>query len=229
MARRRWEFLETREDVMKILSLNVGEPRAILWKQRTVETGIFKEPVAGRIMLRTLNLDGDRQADLKVHGGPSKAVYAYPAEHYEFWQRELGGIELRWGNFGENLTTLGLDESSLHIGDRLRIGAAELVVTQPRLPCYKLGIRFGRDDIIKRFLESGRSGFYFAVAHEGEIGAGDALEVLSRDPRGVSVADLVRAYGHEAGEPELLARAVQVDALSEGWKTRFRQQLAHGA
>jgi MOSC domain-containing protein YiiM len=214
---------------MRIVSINVGQPRTLLWKQRTVTTAIFKEPVAGRIMLRTINLDGDRQADLKVHGGPSKAVYAYPAEHYDFWKRELGGMELAWGNFGENLTTLGLDEASLHVGDRVRIGAAELVVTQPRTPCYKLGIRFGRDDIIKRFLHSGRSGFYFAVAREGEIGAGDAIEVVSRDPHGVSVADLMRLYLHEDGEPGLLARAVQVEALPEGWKQQFRQQLGREA
>jgi MOSC domain-containing protein YiiM len=214
---------------MRIVSINVGQPRTLLWKQRTVTTAIFKEPVAGRVMLRTINLDGDRQADLKVHGGPSKAVYAYPAEHYDFWKRELDGMELAWGNFGENLTTLGLDEASLHVGDRLQIGAAELVVTQPRTPCYKLGIRFGRDDIIKRFLHSGRSGFYFAVAREGEIGAGDAIEVLSRDPRRVSVADLMRLYLHEDGEPELLARAVQVEALPEGWKQQFRQKLGREA
>jgi MOSC domain-containing protein YiiM len=214
---------------MKILSINVGMPREVLWKHRTVTTSIFKEPVAGRVMLRALNLDGDRQADLEVHGGPSKAVYAYPSEHYEFWRRELPAAELDWGNFGENLTTLGLDEESLHVGDRLRIGAALLMVTQPRLPCYKLGIRFGRDDIIERFLASGRSGSYFAVLHEGEIGPGDAIEVLSRDPHRVTVADVVRLYVGKDGDRELLGRALQVDALPEGWKKRFRAKLENRA
>jgi MOSC domain-containing protein YiiM len=210
---------------MKILSINVGMPREVLWKQRTVTTAIFKEPVAGRVMLRRLNLDGDRQGDLEVHGGPSKAVYAYPGEHYEFWRRELPAMALAWGNFGENLTTLGLDEESLHVGDRLRIGAAELMVTGPRLPCYKLGLRFGRDDIIERFLASGRSGFYFAVMHEGEIGPGDPIEVLSRDPQRVTVADVVRLYVNKDDDRDLLGRAVRVDALPEGWKKRFRAKL----
>src|SRR5229473_1003729 len=148
---------------MKVVSVNVGFPREVPWKGQTVTTGIFKEPVEGRVMLRTLNLEGDRQADLSVHGGRSKAVYAYPAEHYRYWSRELPELPLPWGMFGENLTTEGLQEEELNIGDRLRIGAAEVMVTEPRMPCYKLGIRFGRSDILRRFLDSGKSGFYFSV------------------------------------------------------------------
>ena len=148
---------------MKIISVNVGLPRLVLRNDEPVSTGIFKEPVAGRVMMRTLNLDGDRQADLSVHGGPEKAVYVYPSEHYEFWKRELPEMELPWGMFGENLTTTGLFETEVNIGDKFRVGTAEVMVTQPRMPCYKLGIRFGRVDIIKRFLISERSGFYLSV------------------------------------------------------------------
>jgi MOSC domain-containing protein YiiM len=155
---------------MKLISVNVGLPRIVMSKGDPVSTGIFKVPVAGSVMLRTLNLDGDRQADLSVHGGPSKAVYVYPSEHYEYWQRELPEMELPWGMFGENFTTVGLFESELNIGDKFRVGSAIVVVTEPRMPCYKLGITFGRADIVKRFLASERTGFYFAVLQEGEVG-----------------------------------------------------------
>ena len=137
---------------MRIRSVNVALPRLVAWKGQTFTTGIFKEPIQGPVMMRTLDLDGDRQADLSVHGGPYKAVYAYPVEHYSFWRTELPEIDLKWGAFGENLTTEGLDESSTHIGDRFRIGAATVMVTQPRVPCFKLAAKFQRDDILKRFL-----------------------------------------------------------------------------
>ncbi len=143
----------------KIISVNVGLPRLVVWRGATVSTGIFKSPVEGRVYLRTLNLEGDRQSDLSVHGGPLKAVYAYPSEHYDYWRAELPEMELPWGMFGENLTTEGLSEETVKIGDRFRIGEAELTVTQPRLPCHKLGIKFKRTDIIRRFLASGRTGF----------------------------------------------------------------------
>jgi MOSC domain-containing protein YiiM len=212
-------------DKGQILSVNVGVPREVPWNGKTIKTGIFKEPVAGRVPLRRHNLDGDQQADLSVHGGESKAVYAYPGEHYEFWRGEFPGRTLPWGMFGENLTTLGLLEDAVHIGDRFRVGSAVLMVTQPRLPCFKLGIKFGREDIIKRFLDSGRSGFYFAVVQEGEIGAGDGVAVVSRDPRAVTVADAVRQHVTHTPDPELLARAIAVEALPEGWRKRFRKKL----
>ena len=177
---------------MKILSLNVGRPRLVMRDGEPVSTGIFKEPVAGRVMLRTLNLDGDRQADLSVHGGPQKAVYAYPSEHYSFWKQELPEMDLPWGIFGENFTTDGLLETDTNIGDRFRVGSAELMVTQPRMPCYKLGIRFGRTDMIRRFLISERSGFYFSVLKEGEVGAGDEIELIARNASGLSVVDVTR-------------------------------------
>src|SRR6185436_482404 len=178
---------------MRLVSLNIGLPRDVVWHGRTVTTGIYKAPVDGRRFLRRLNLDGDRQADLTVHGGEFKAVYCYPIEHYGPWQAALGR-ELAFGMFGENFTTEGLDEDSVHIGDRFSIGTARVIVTQPRLPCYKLGIRFEDDAMVKRFLASGRTGFYVAVEHEGEVGAGDAIALGGRDPDAVRIADITRLY-----------------------------------
>jgi len=177
---------------MKLISVNVGLPRLVDRDGDPVSTGIFKEPVAGRVMLRTLNLDGDRQADLSVHGGPSKAVYVYPCEHYDYWRQELPEIELPWGMFGENFTTSGLHEAELNIGDQFRVGSATVMVTEPRMPCYKLGIRFGRTDIIKRFMTSERSGFYLAVLQEGEVAAGDAIELIKKVEKSVRVSDVTR-------------------------------------
>ncbi len=211
---------------MKVVSLNVGLPRLVMRDGEPVSTGIFKEPVAGRVMMRTLNLDGDRQADLSVHGGPGKAVYVYPSEHYEFWRRELPEMELRWGMFGENLTTTGLLETEVNIGDRFRVGSAEVMVTQPRLPCYKLGIRFGRNDIIKRFLASERTGFYVSVLQEGEVGAGDELELTGRDANAVRVTDIARLYSRDKHNAGLLRRAIAVEALPESWREYFRARLA---
>src|SRR5260370_20195642 len=164
---------------MQIISINVGLPREVEWRGRLVETGIFKQPVAGRVRIGRLNVEGDRQADLTVHGGADKAIYVYPSEHYAFWQEELPDIDLPWGTFGENFTTTGLLESDVHIGDRFRAGSSELVVTQPRMPCFKLGIRFGRPDMVKRFLRSGRTGFYLRVEREGDAAAGDAIAPIA--------------------------------------------------
>ncbi|MEW5957588.1 MAG: MOSC domain-containing protein [Chloroflexota bacterium] len=210
---------------MKLISVNVGLPRTVMWKGQPVTTGIFKEPAQGRVKLSWLNLAGDKQADLSVHGGLSKAAYVYPAEHYAYWQQELPGMPLPWGMFGENLTTHGLLEDTVHIGDRLRIGSAEMIVTEPRMPCYKLALKFGRDDIIKRFLQSGRSGFYLAVLQEGDVGAGDEVEFIERDPHQVTVADIVRLYVKEKDNLELLQRVIEVEALSESWRDYFRQQI----
>lgn len=210
---------------MQLRSVNVGVPHVAAWRGEDVQTGIFKAPVAGPVMVRALNLDGDRQADLAVHGGVEKAVYGYPAEHYAFWREQLGE-EFPWGAFGENLTTSGLDESSLHIGDRLRVGAAELVVTQPRLPCFKLNLRFNRADMARRFLASRRTGFYFAVVKEGLIAAGDALTILARDPAGVTVADITRVYAFDKHDRATMRRLVTLPALAEGWRSYFAERLA---
>ncbi|MGB9178505.1 MAG: MOSC domain-containing protein [Pyrinomonadaceae bacterium] len=210
---------------MKIISVNVGLPREVVWRGQTVTTGIFKEPVAGGVLLRTLNLDGDRQADLSVHGGPDKAAYAYPAEHYEYWRAELPDMSLSWGMFGENFTTEGLHESEVCIGDRFRVGSAEVVVTQPRLPCYKLGVKFRRTDILKRFLASGRTGFYFSVAQEGEVWAGDEFELIARDESMVRVADITRLYVKDKNDVETMRRAIAVKALPEGWREYFRERI----
>ena len=211
---------------MRVVSVNVGLPRSVRWKGRDVTTGIFKQPVEGRIPLRRLNLDGDRQADLSVHGGAAKAVYAYPLEHYAFWREELGE-ELPFGAFGENLTVEGLPlEQEIAVGDRFRIGTAELVVTQPRVPCYKLGLRFGRDDIVKRFLASRRSGYYLAVEAEGDVGAGDRVETLSRHPARISVAEITRVYASDRDDFATIERLVALDALPEDWRSYFAKRLA---
>src|SRR6059058_649982 len=210
---------------MKILSVNVGLPREVTWQGKLVTTGIFKDPVQGRVMMRRLNLDGDQQADLTVHGGVSKAVYLYPSEHYGYWRIELPGMDLPWGMFGENFTTEVLLENAVHIGDRFRIGETEVTVTEPRMPCYKLGIKFGRADIIKRFLASRRTGFYFAVMREGMVGAGDAVELVGGEQQDISVADITRLYVFDKDDVKLLWQATQIKALPESWKGYFRHQL----
>lgn len=213
---------------MQLVSLNVGLPREVIWHGRNVTTGIFKQPVQGRVALRKLNLDGDRQADLSVHGGEYKAVYCYPMAHYDYWKTELPGRELPFGMFGENFTTDGLLEDSLHIGDRFSVGSAVAVVTQPRLPCYKLGVRFQADDMVKRFLASRRTGFYLAVTREGEVGAGDEITVIARDPNAVPVSAITRLYvakRYSDDDVTSVRRALQVAALPESWKTYLQERL----
>ena len=178
---------------MKLVSVSVGRPREVEWDGQMIRTSIFKDPVQGRVRAAKLGLQGDQQSDLEVHGGIDKAVYAYPSEHYAFWRKELPGVALPWGAFGENLTIEGLLEDRVHIGDRLRAGTAEFAVTEPRMPCYKLAIRFGRADMVKRFMKSGRTGFYLAVLQEGEIGAGDALSIVGTDQHRISIAAVVAA------------------------------------
>lgn len=209
---------------MKLLSVNVGQPRTVEWQGRLVETSIFKAPVVGPVALRTLNLDGDRQADLAVHGGAHKAVYAYPSEHYAFWQDELPGVAMPWGMFGENFSTAGLLED-VQIGDRFRVGSAEVIVSEPRVPCYKLSLKFGRADMVKRFLASGRTGFYLMVAKEGVVQAGDAIELIGRAEHSVTVTDVTRLYASKQPDPVILRRAVDLDALSDAWRNFLRERL----
>ena len=210
---------------MHIISVNVGLPREVDWKGKRVSTGIFKEPVAGRVVARRLNLDGDRQADLTVHGGEEKAVYVYPAEHYDYWRQELPTTALPWGVFGENLTTAGLLEEAVNVGDQFRVGAALLQATQPRLPCYKLGLKFGREDMVRRFLTGGRYGWYVAVIEEGEIGAGDTIERVHRDPHNLTVADIARLFLHERHNRAMMQRAVEHEGLPAGWRASFQERL----
>lgn len=211
---------------MKVISVNVGLPRRVMHRDREVTTSIFKSPVAGAVMLRRLNLDGDRQSDLNVHGGKNKAVYAYPSEHYDYWREQLPETELVWANFGENLTTKGLLEQEACIGDIYRIGTATVKVTQPRMPCYKLGIRFGRDDMVKRFLASGRSGVYFSVAEEGLVNVGCAIEKISSAPDGISISDVNRAYAYSRDNVELVRRIVNAQILPHGLHQDFVDELA---
>ena len=210
---------------MKVVSVNAGLPREVEWRGKMVLTSIFKAPVEGRVQVARLNIAGDRQSDLSVHGGTDKAVYAYPSEHYSFWRGELPGIDFPWGAFGENLTTAGLAEDKVHIGDRFRAGSAEFIVTQPRMPCFKLGIRFGRPDMVKRFMHSGRTGFYFAVAREGEVGAGDTLERVAEGEGRISVADVVALHASDAANQDLLRRAARLPALPDSWREYFRDRL----
>lgn len=210
---------------MRVLSVNVGLPREVTWRGKSVTTGIFKEPVGGRVPVRALNLDGDRQADLRVHGGRDKAVYAYPSEFYELWRRERPELELGPGRVGENLTTEGLVDDDVSVGDRFRVGTAELVVTQPRLPCFKLGIRMGRDAFVTEFLERGLFGFYLAVAREGEVERGDPIVELSRDPRGFRVTEVARLYARDRDDVDGLRRAADLDVLPEEWRRHFRKRL----
>lgn len=175
----------------RVLAVSVASARTVPWGERSVRTGIFKEPVQGPVAVRRLGLAGDEQADPEVHGGPLKAVYAYPGEHYAFWREELPGTHLPWGAFGENLTVTGLTEQGVRAGDRFRIGTAVLAATKPRFPCYKLGIKFGSEGIIDRFLASGRTGFYFRVVEEGSLATGDAIEALGGEAGAPTIAAMV--------------------------------------
>lgn len=211
---------------MRVVSVNVGQPRELVFGDVRVVTGIFKEPVAGRVAVRRLNLDGDRQADLRVHGGEDKAIYLYPSEHYAYWREQFPEMALPWGMFGENLTIAGLLEADVHIGDRFQVGSAQVQVTQPRTPCYKLGIRFGREDIIKRFLDSGLTGFYCSVVEEGDVAADDPIALLSRDRHQVGVSDLTRIYKQDKHNVAALRRVLAVEALPEVWRNFVMGRLA---
>jgi MOSC domain-containing protein YiiM len=211
---------------MRVLSVNVGLPREVKVDNGRLLTSIYKSPVTGRVAVRRHNLAGDQQSDLTVHGGRAKAVYAYPHEHYAFWHAQLPDIDLKLGHFGENLTIEGLLEDDLHVGDRLKAGTAELIVTQPRLPCLKLALRFGRADMLRRFHKSGRSGFYFAVDVEGDVAAGDGIEILERHPAAVSIAELLRVYFDDDTAPERLREIIAIPALSDAWREEFEERLA---
>ena len=212
---------------MKVISLNIGLPRKVLFNGQIITTAIFKDPVKGPITLRKINLDGDRQADLTVHGGIEKAVYSYPVEHYDYWHKQYPNLDLIWGMFGENFTTEGLLEDAVNIGDQFQIGSAKLIATQPRMPCYKLGVRFGRMDVIRRFMASGRPGIYFKVLKEGEVKTGDQIENIKRDKNNITVRDIVSLYISRSQKDniEMMRRAIKIRDLPEGWRYEFQQKI----
>jgi MOSC domain-containing protein YiiM len=210
---------------LRLLSLNVGLPRQVRFQGELVTTGIFKEPVQGSVRLRKLNLEGDKQADLTVHGGVDKAVYAYAGEHYDYWRQELPEMSLPWGMFGENFTTEGMFEESVNIGDQFKVGTANLIATQPRMPCYKLGVKFGSMDMIKRFLASGLTGVYFKVMKEGHLEQGDEIKLIKKDENNVTIKDIVRLYTVNKDDVQTIERAIKVKDLPNGWKSHFIEQL----
>lgn len=210
---------------MRLLSLNVGLPRQVRFQGELVTTGIFKKPVQGSVRLRKLNLEGDKQADLKVHGGVDKAVYAYAGEHYDYWRQELPEMSLPWGMFGENFTTQGMFEESVNIGDQFKVGTANLIATQPRMPCYKLGVKFGNMDMIKRFLASGLTGVYFKVMKEGELEQGDEIKLIKKAENSVTVKDIVRIYTIDKDDIQTIERAIKIKDLPNGWRYHFIKQL----
>jgi MOSC domain-containing protein YiiM len=213
---------------LRLLSLNVGLPRQVRFQGELVTTGIFKKPVQGSVRLRKLNLEGDKQADLKVHGGVDKAVYAYAGEHYDYWRQELPDMSLPWGMFGENFTTEGMFEESVNIGDQFKVGTANLIATQPRMPCYKLGVKFGSMDMIKRFLASGLTGVYFKVMKEGELEQGDEIKLIKKDENSVTVKDIVRIYTIDKDDIQTIERAIKIKDLPNGWRYHFIKQLEQG-
>ena len=211
---------------MKLISVNVGLPREIAVDGKIVRTSIWKSPIQGRVHVSTLNLDGDQQSDLSVHGGVDKAVYLYPSEHYSYWRNQLPDAELPWGAFGENFISQDILENQIRIGDRIRIGSADFMVTQPRMPCFKLGIRFNRRDIVKRFFESQRTGLYLSVIREGEVKNGDAIEFIEKQETGLTITDIMNLYSIDSRNQELLRRATEVPALPQSWKDFFRKRLS---
>jgi MOSC domain-containing protein YiiM len=209
---------------MQLVSVNVGLPKTIVRNTQLITTGIFKSPVKGPVVVRTLNLDGDQQADLKVHGGVYKAVYSYPVEHYPFWGSIYPEMELPWGSLGENLTTSGMLESSVAIGDQFRIGSAVLQVTQPRVPCFKLAAKFDDDEIIPTFRASGRPGFYFSVIQEGQLQAGDTVELILAHSAKFTISEALRLYSPEVIDDRILERALNCDALPPGLRRRLEER-----
>jgi MOSC domain-containing protein YiiM len=212
-------------DAARVISLNASVPGSLAWRGHEVRTGIFKQAVAGRRRAGKRGLEGDFIADLRVHGGPDKAVYAYPSEHYAYWREQYPGLELSWGAFGENLTSSGLVETDVHVGDRFRVGGAELEISQFRIPCFKLGRKLGQSGLVKRFLASGRCGWYWRVLAEGEIGAGDHMELLSPDRAGFSIAELIALYRDPDFDRARVAVAASLAALSEPWRNELAARV----
>ena len=209
---------------MKVLSVHVGSLQEMLRNGKKIQTGIFKQPTEGPIEVKQLGLEGDQQANKKLHGGIYKAICVYPSEHYNLWKDELGNPGLSFGDFGENLTTAGLMEGDICLGDRLRIGSVEMVVTQPREPCITLNARLDTKDLSARIRKSGRSGFYFSVEREGIIKNGDFIEYINRDENRVTVSDFNRIINGEPEIADIILRASKIDALPPKLKGQFLQK-----
>ena len=210
---------------MKVVSVNVGTPKQVQVGNQIILTSIWKAPVPGRVSVRRHNIEGDQQADLSVHGGPQKAVYSYAREHYDYWRVQLPDADFVPGNFGENLTTLGMSEDIVCIGDHYRVGSAVLQVTQPRMPCFKLGVRFGRADMVKRFWHARRPGIYFSIVEEGEVAADDPIELVETSADGISLADVVALYTGAKTSPDLVERALRAPLFGR-WKEGIRERAA---
>lgn len=210
---------------MKLLSVNVSQPKEVLHNGKRIKTGIFKEPVPGRTMMRRLNLDGDGQGDRSVHGGVHKAVYVYTIEHYNYWKGELGRDDLTYGKFGENLTVEGMLEDTVHIGDIFRIGEPLVEVSQPRVPCFKLGLKMRDPQIVKPFLESERVGFYVRVLEEGTVGAGDVIERTRVGEGQMTVKEIVHLRHFDNTDRAILEKAANLPALTPSWRDSFEEIL----
>jgi MOSC domain-containing protein YiiM len=210
---------------MNVVSVNVGQPREVLWKDKAVQTGIFKAPVVGPVAVLTDHLAGDGQADRRVHGGPDKAVYAYDLVHYAFWQAQLPAISLTPGIFGENLTTSGLPDHEVCLGDTFALGTAVLVALQPRLPCVKLGIRFHDERFVRQFQEARRSGIYFGVRQPGQVQAGDALVLLERAAHSLTIQDIADQYYRFDKQADQLAALLAQPLLPAFFRESFQRML----
>ncbi|QCK14197.1 MOSC domain-containing protein [Mangrovivirga cuniculi] len=210
---------------MQLKSIFVGKPKEVMYNGKIISTGIFKNEISGAVKVNKYNLEGDKQADLTVHGGENKAVYAYPVEHYEFWKKIRPDLQFEPGVFGENLSVSGLFEGEVNVGDQYKIGTAVLSVTTPRLPCFKLGIRMNDTKIIKDFMDAERSGFYFKVIKEGVINPGDKIELIHQDSYGLTICDLVKLHTTEKTNSELLLKAIEAPELQDDWKEKFAEKL----
>ena len=209
----------------RLLSVNVGLPRDVTWNGKTVRTSVWKSPVDGRRMVRKLDIDGDAQADLAGHGGEHRAVFVYQMDSYHYWERFLSRADFRFGQFGENFTVEGLPDTEVCIGDRYRIGGAEFEVTQPRVTCYRVGIRMNEPRMPALLVAHHRPGFYFRVLQEGEVGAGDDIVKIADGPEKTTVADIDALLYLPGHSREQLERALRIPALSKGWQRSFQAML----
>lgn len=210
---------------MKLVSIHVGKPREVDYNGQNVSTGIFKEEISGPVRVHSLNIEGDKQADLTVHGGPDKAVYAYPIEHYDFWKKERNDLEFRPGVFGENLSVTGLNEKEVCVGDVYHVGSVVFRVTNPRMPCFKLGIKMNDTRFIKDFMDARKNGFYLRVLEEGEIEAGNEIEKTGEDGYGLTIDEVIQLYTIRKNDADLLGKAVNSPSLPEDWKEYFELKL----